>query len=114
MPGRQTLKVDDLDELAVLALDRNRRCDGLVPAQRLEPGELRSYHSQRAIGSELAWLQALRRDKAVTTPVPIKGKNGELIQIVDLEGLPSRHAVLFDWENGSEPSEAELLGPFEV
>ena len=49
MPGRQTLKVDDLDELAVLALDRNRRCDGLVPAQRLEPGELRSYGPLRVI-----------------------------------------------------------------
>jgi Ser/Thr protein kinase RdoA (MazF antagonist) len=72
------------------------------------------YHSKRAIGSELAWLRALRRDGAVTTPVPLKGKNGDLIQIVELKGLPLRHIVLFEWETGAEPSEAELLGPFEV
>ncbi|MGE0239376.1 MAG: phosphotransferase enzyme family protein [Parvibaculaceae bacterium] len=72
------------------------------------------YHSKRAIGSELAWLQALRQDGAVTTPVPRLGKNGELIQSVALPGLPARHVVLFDWETGAEPSEAELLGPFEV
>src|SRR5437868_3213701 len=72
------------------------------------------YHSKAAIGSELAWLQALRQDGAVTTPVPLKGDNGELIQNITLPGLPLRHAVLFDWETGAEPSEAELLGPFEV
>jgi Ser/Thr protein kinase RdoA (MazF antagonist) len=72
------------------------------------------YHSKQAIGSELAWLQALRRDGAVTTPVPLKGRNGELIQIVALPGLATRHVVLFDWEEGAEPDEGELLGPFEV
>ncbi len=72
------------------------------------------YHSKQAIGSELAWLQALRLDGAVTTPVPLKGMNGELIQIVALPGLRSRHVVLFDWETGAEPDESELLGPFEV
>lgn len=72
------------------------------------------YHSKTAIGSELAWLQALRRDGAVTTPVPIKGRNGEIIQHIMLPGLAERHVVLFDWETGVEPSEAELLGPFEV
>ena len=72
------------------------------------------YHSKRAIGSELAWLQALRRDRAATTPVPIAGRNGELIQSIALQGKPLRHAVLFGWETGAEPSEAELLGPFEV
>lgn len=72
------------------------------------------YHSKTAIGSELAWLQALRQDGAVTTPVPVKGKNGEIIQTITLPGLAQRHAVLFDWEAGAEPSEAELLGPFEV
>ncbi|MGE3876449.1 MAG: phosphotransferase enzyme family protein [Parvibaculaceae bacterium] len=72
------------------------------------------YHSKQAIGSELAWLQALRRDGAVVTPVPVTGRDGELIQTVALPGLPSRHVVLFDWETGSEPDESGLLGPFEV
>ena len=73
-----------------------------------------NYHSKQAIGSELAWLQALRQDGAVTTPVPLQGRNGELIQIVALAGLAPRHVVLFDWETGAEPDESELLGPFEV
>ena len=72
------------------------------------------YHSKLAIGSELAWLQALRQDGAVVTPVPRKGRSGELIQSLALPGLAERHVVLFDWESGAEPSEAELLGPFEV
>ena len=72
------------------------------------------YHSKTAIGSELAWLMALRQDGAVITPVPRKGKNGDLIQTVELKDHPLRHVVLFDWETGAEPSEAELLGPFEV
>src|SRR5262245_16789833 len=72
------------------------------------------YHSKQAIASELAWVQALRQDGAVITPVPTKGRNGELIRIVALPGLRSRHVVMFDWETGAEPSEAELLGPFEV
>jgi Ser/Thr protein kinase RdoA (MazF antagonist) len=72
------------------------------------------YHSKRAIGSELAWLQALRQDGAVKTPLPVKGRDGELIQTVGLPGLASRHVVLSEWETGVEPSEAELLGPFEV
>jgi Ser/Thr protein kinase RdoA (MazF antagonist) len=72
------------------------------------------YHSKQAIASELAWIQALRRDGAVVTPVPRRGRNGDLIQIVALPGLPARHVVLFDWETGAEPSESELLGPFEV
>lgn len=72
------------------------------------------YHSKRAIGSELAWLMALRQDGAVTTPKPVKGRDGEIIQSVTLPGLAQRHAVLFDWETGAEPDESELLGPFVV
>jgi Ser/Thr protein kinase RdoA (MazF antagonist) len=107
LPARASATMINLSENATYRIDSGGRKWALRVHRE-------GYHSKLAIGSELAWLQALRQDKAVTTPVPIKGKNGELIQIIDLEGLPSRHAVLFDWENGAEPSEAELLGPFEV
>lgn len=73
-----------------------------------------AYHSRNAIASELAWLVALRRDGAVTTPVPVKGRDGEIIQEVSAEGIDPRHVVLFEWEEGVEPSESDLLGPFEV
>lgn len=62
------------------------------------------YHSRRAIASELAWLTALRTDGAVITPVPVVGKDGDLIQTVaDPSGRRPRHAVLFQWESGKEP-----------
>ncbi len=62
------------------------------------------YHSDAAIASELAWMQALRADGAVLTPVPLPGRDGELIQAVDHELLPRpRNVVLSAWEEGREP-----------
>ena len=55
-----------------------------------------------------------RRQKSRTQLLDFIHRSEHWWPIVDIEGLPSRHAVLFDWENGAEPSEAELLGPFEV
>jgi Ser/Thr protein kinase RdoA (MazF antagonist) len=74
------------------------------------------YHSRNAIASELAWLQALRRDAVVTTPVPVAGLDGELIQEAHHPAMRRpRNVVLFRWESGSEPSEKEdLIGKFEV
>ena len=44
------------------------------------------YHSTNAIASELAWLQALRSDGVVITPVPVAGRDGALIQQVGASG----------------------------
>jgi Ser/Thr protein kinase RdoA (MazF antagonist) len=74
------------------------------------------YHSRDAIASELAWLTALRNDGAVITPRPVKGRDGELVQVVSVPMMAqARHAVLFDWESGVEPTENdpavfEILG----
>ncbi len=68
------------------------------------------YHSLNAIRSELAWLQALRADAVVITPVPLPGRNGDVIQPVGHPALPRpRNVVLFEWEAGEEPSETERL-----
>ena len=74
------------------------------------------YHSRNAIASELAWLQALRRDGVVTTPVPIPGRDGELIQTAGHPLMPRpRSVVLFEWESGAEPSEKDhLVEKFEL
>jgi Ser/Thr protein kinase RdoA (MazF antagonist) len=74
------------------------------------------YHSRNAIASELAWLTALRRDGVVTTPVPVPGQNGELIQIAGHHAMPRpRNVVLFEWEEGAEPSEKDhLIEKFEI
>lgn len=68
------------------------------------------YHSRSAIASELAWLQALRRDGVVITPVPRPGVDGDLIQLVGHAAMTEpRHVVLFGWEAGREPSASEHL-----
>ena len=67
------------------------------------------YHSKTAIASELAWLMALREDGAVITPRPVKGTDGELVQIVSHPVLSRpRHVVLFEWETGVEPAENDV------
>jgi Ser/Thr protein kinase RdoA (MazF antagonist) len=74
------------------------------------------YHSRKAIESELAWLTDLRRSGVVVTPVPVKGTDGEHIQVVSHPRLPRpRHVVLSEWESGSEPGIGEdLAEPFEI
>jgi Ser/Thr protein kinase RdoA (MazF antagonist) len=72
------------------------------------------YHSKTAIASELAWAIALRRDAGVLTPVPVLGRDGDLIQVVAHDLLPRpRNVVLFDWEAGAEPAENDVAG-FEI
>ncbi|MFT3671911.1 phosphotransferase enzyme family protein [Aestuariivirga sp.] len=74
------------------------------------------YHSRTAIASELAWLMDLRRTGVVTTPAPVKGRDGEIIQQLGHATMPRpRNIVLFDWETGAEPGIGEdLAEPFEV
>lgn len=107
LPGGATATMINLSENATYRIDAG----GKKWALRVHR---EGYHSKTAIGSELAWLMALRQDGAVTTPVPCRGKNGDLIQSLEFPGKTPRHVVLFNWETGAEPSEAELLGPFEV
>jgi Ser/Thr protein kinase RdoA (MazF antagonist) len=69
------------------------------------------YHSKTAIASELAWLTALRQDDAATTPIPVAGRDGELIQSLIVEGLlRPRNVVLFEWEEGDEPEPSDIAG----
>jgi Ser/Thr protein kinase RdoA (MazF antagonist) len=74
------------------------------------------YHSKTAIASELAWLMDLRQSGVVVTPVPVKGKDGEFIQIADHPRMAQpRHVVLFEWEEGIEPGIGQdLAEPFEI
>ena len=74
------------------------------------------YHSKAAIASELAWLIDLRDSGVVVTPKPIKGQDGEIIQLVGHSKLSRpRHVVLSEWETGAEPGIGEdLSAPFEV
>ena len=74
------------------------------------------YHSKTAIASELAWLMDLRNTGVVVTPRPVKGRDGEIIQMVSHPLMPRpRHVVLSDWETGIEPGiDHDLMKPFEI
>jgi Ser/Thr protein kinase RdoA (MazF antagonist) len=72
------------------------------------------YHSKNGIGCELAWMKALREQAGVITPTPIPAPDGEVINLLEAPGLRSRYSVLFEFLDGDEPSEDELLGPFRV
>jgi Ser/Thr protein kinase RdoA (MazF antagonist) len=74
------------------------------------------YHSKAAIASEIAWLTDLRNSGVVTTPAPVKGRDGEVIQQLGHARMPGyRNIVLFGWETGAEPGIGEDLSkPFEI
>ncbi|WP_169313682.1 phosphotransferase enzyme family protein [Polymorphum gilvum] len=60
------------------------------------------YHSEAEILSELAWIEALRRDGVVATPRPIAARDGSLLQTF-FDGETARHAVAFEFMSGREP-----------
>lgn len=71
------------------------------------------YHPPGAIVSELAWLQALRRDEGLLTPAVYRSVDGR--EVVDIEiGSVTRQTVLFEWLPGTEPPEDQLTEKFEV
>ncbi len=67
------------------------------------------YQSRTAIGSELAWLEAITDQTEIPVPRPIPGADGEIVQ----ELGPDRFAALFAFEPGAAPSEeGDLTGLF--
>jgi Ser/Thr protein kinase RdoA (MazF antagonist) len=62
------------------------------------------YSSAEEIRSELAWINALRRDEVVETALPVPGRDGEPVQtLTSRSGRPTRHAVAFERLPGKEP-----------
>jgi Ser/Thr protein kinase RdoA (MazF antagonist) len=110
LPANLSVKMINLSENATYKVEAP---DGKRWALRIHRD---GYHSKQAIASELAWLIDLRSSGVVVTPVPVKGRDGELIQMVAHPRMARpRHVVLSEWETGAEPGiEHDLLGPFEV
>ena len=110
LPTPLALKLINLSENATYEVTA---ADGRQWALRVHR---QGYHTKAAIQSELAWMMALRNAGVVTTPKPVAGRDGEIIQSVKHPMLDeTRHIVLTEWESGVEPSIADdLKGPFEV
>jgi Ser/Thr protein kinase RdoA (MazF antagonist) len=97
LPGNSRVHLVSLSENEIYKVEAP---DGRGWALRLQrPG----YQSYTSLGSEMAWLVALRQDGVVATPVPVAGLNGEWIQVARLSDGEPRNVVLFEWENGGHP-----------
>ncbi len=89
----------------------------VTEADSSEPCILRihrtGYHSDNAIRSELLWTKALREEAGVRTPATLPGTNGELIHNVATQEVPEgRNCVFFEFLEGAEPDEDDLLPNF--
>jgi Ser/Thr protein kinase RdoA (MazF antagonist) len=71
------------------------------------------YHSPTAIESELAWIDALRSDVGVPTPVPIPALDGRRV-VQASYGERIRNAVLFESLPGREPPADDFSARFEL
>ena len=70
------------------------------------------YHTRQAIESELAWIAALRGDGVVTTAQAIPTASGERVATAAHPDGEERHAVMFTWLEGTEPTEDRLVEDF--
>lgn len=66
------------------------------------------YHTLDEIEGELAWLEALRRDRIVTTPEVLRTRAGERV-IAVADGGETRALAAFSFLPGREPSADEAL-----
>jgi len=72
--------------------------------------------SANEIRSELAWIEALREDARIETAAPVRGSDGEAVQILGSragEGTAPRFAVAFERLPGHEPALSEAPRWFE-
>ncbi len=110
LPEQLTVNLINLSENATYKIGAPNGCRWAMRIHR------DGYHSRAAIASELAWLMDLRSSGVVTTPLPVKGKDGEIIQQAMHRRMDRpRNVVLAEWEIGLEPGIGQdLTGPFKV
>ena len=106
--GQARLSLLSLSENATYRVDDPR--DGRIAVLRVHRT---GYHEAGAVASELAWLQALRRDEGLLTPAVFRAPDGR--DVVDVAiGPVTRQTVLFEWLPGTEPPEDQLAEKFEL
>jgi Ser/Thr protein kinase RdoA (MazF antagonist) len=93
---RASVSLLSLSENATYRIDD---ADGRVAVLRVHRT---GYHQAGAVASELAWLQALRRDEGLRTPAVYQATDGR--EVVDVRhGDLTRQTVLFELLPGAEP-----------
>lgn len=96
------LRMLNLSENATFLLeDPTDGRDGVLRVHRED------YHSATAIESELSWLNAVRTDTGISTPVVIPARDGTRVTTIQHEAR-ERHVVLFEKIAGAEPDEDKI------
>lgn len=72
------------------------------------------YHNKQAIQSELDWVQSLRDVQLVRTPSILPSGSGEQVILAQDSTGEQRHAVMFEFMPGMEPTEDRLVADFET
>ncbi len=96
-------------EVRLLNVSENmtfRACDG--DATRIIRLHRDGYHKDAEIRSELAWIEALRRDRVLDCAAPLPGTDGALLQVVSDAGR-RRRLVAFAEIAGREPDPGPAL-----
>lgn len=121
--GRTALKSYGLEDgrLTLLRYEQNTtfRVDGPGGPYVLRINRPR-VHTPDTIGSEMAWLSALRRDTDLGVPEPVPARDGSLVVVARDPGVPEPHAcVVLRWLNGRfidqrlTPAHMERVGALE-
>lgn len=91
----------------------------LLRIHRVIGSEFHPPKSTAEVRSELLWLTALRRDADLAVPEPISTTDGELLTVVEVDGVPGpRICVLLGWGPGRflyrslTPAHLEQVGAF--
>jgi Ser/Thr protein kinase RdoA (MazF antagonist) len=72
------------------------------------------YSSAEEIRSELAWMDALRRDGVIETAAAVPGADGQYVQLLaSRTGAPARFTVAFERLPGREPDSRDAARWFE-
>ena len=73
-----------------------------------------TYHNPAVIGSEMAWLRALREDSDIEAPDPISSRDGRYVQRIDAPEIDQpRCAIMMTFLEGVEPDPDSLLDGFD-
>ena len=79
----------------------------------------RPLRTVEAVRSEMTWLAALRRETEFVVPEPVPTRDGDLLTVSSVEGVPEpRICMLFRWVEGRfldarlTPSHLERVGAF--
>jgi Ser/Thr protein kinase RdoA (MazF antagonist) len=96
--------------------------DGLSYVIRIHRSSSGTGHPRRneaQVRSEMEWLAALGRDTDLAVPEPVRTRDGQLLTIAEIEGVPDpRICVLFRWvegrfiSRGLTPKHLERVGVF--